>query len=217
MGNGGAERQLALLARGLARRGHGVRVLTLFPEGVHWRRLEEDGEVAMESLFSQRARRLPAQLGQRLAALGRLRRALRRHRPDVLYSFLYVANALAARALRGRRAGELGSIPLVWGLRASNPRLGVKEWPALYQSRRFSSRVSLIIANSRAGVAYHRARGFRPPRFAVVANGLDAEAFQPRPDAAAALRELWGVEAEAPLMAVVARLHPMKDHENFLR
>lgn len=217
MGNGGAERQLALLAGGLARRGHGVRVLTLFPGGVHWRRLEEEGEVELESLFSHRARRLPAQLLQRLSALGRLRRALRRHRPHVLYSFLYVANALAARAVRGQRSGDLGDLPLVWGLRASNPRLGLKELPALYLSRRFSSRTNLIIANSRAGVAYHRGRGFQPPRFAVVANGLDAGAFQPRPEAAAALRKLWGVEAGVPLMAVVARLHPMKDHENFLR
>jgi glycosyltransferase involved in cell wall biosynthesis len=173
--------------------------------------------VRLESLFSHRARHLPALLAQRVGALGRLRKALRRHRPDVLYSFLYVANALAARAVRGARAGDLSTLPLVWGLRASNPRLGLKELPAFQLCRRFSRRVNLIIANSRAGVAYHRGRGFRPPRFAVVANGLDTDAFQPRIEAAATVRELWGVEAEAPLMAVVARLHPMKDHENFLR
>ncbi|MCB1055665.1 MAG: glycosyltransferase [Acidobacteria bacterium] len=217
LGGGGAERQLALLASGLARRGHEVTVMTLYPGGQHWRSLELDRAVRLEALFGGRAPTAPLAALQRLSAVGALRRRVRELSPDVVYSFLYVANALAAGALRGAGAGGLAGVPLVWGLRASNPRLGLKELPALWWGRRRCRRVDLVVANSTAGVDYHRSRGFRAPRFAVVANGIDVGRFRPDPEAGAAMRRLWELEDGAMAVGQVARLHPMKDHANLLR
>lgn len=217
LGGGGAERQLALLATGLAARGHQVRVITLYPGGRHWQALERDGSVTLEALFPRRAPSAPLAAVQRLRAVAGLRRRVRATTPDVVYSFLYVANALAAGALRGVGAGALRRLPLVWGLRASNPRLGLKELPALWWGRRRSSSVDLVIANSQAGVDYHLSRGFSPPRFAVVVNGIDTETFRPAPSARAVLRRSWGLEEDDVAAGQIARFHPMKDHATLLR
>ena len=51
----------------------------------------------------------------------------------------------------------------------------------------------------------------------VVSNGINTQQFKPDPAAGDALRKEWGVSVEAPLVGVVARLDPMKDHQSFLR
>lgn len=193
-----------------------MRVLTLYPGGMHWEALAACPEVELAALFERRRGGTGA-VRQRADAVARLRHELRRQPPDVVYGFLYVASAIAVEALRGRGAAELERLPLVWGVRSSNARLGLKELPAYHLCRLRSRRASLIVANSRAGVDYHRRKGFRPLRYAVVENGIDTETFRPRAEEGAGWRQSWGVAAGAPLVGLVGRMHAMKDHSTFLR
>jgi glycosyltransferase involved in cell wall biosynthesis len=51
----------------------------------------------------------------------------------------------------------------------------------------------------------------------VIPNGIDLEQFRPDSEARAELRTAFGIADGQKLVGLVARLHPMKDHQNFLR
>ena len=57
--------------------------------------------------------------------------------------------------------------------------------------------------------------GYRPRRTEVVWNGIDTDGFQPDAAMRAAVRGELGVADDAILLAHVARVDPMKDHESF--
>ena len=106
---GGSQRQLALLAAGLAKRTHDVAVAVLYAGG------------ALEDLLGGS--------GARLLAIGKVeplagRRAARKiaaalfnERPDLVYAFLPTQTTLAALLLPARRKTKL-----VFGLRAGGVR-----------------------------------------------------------------------------------------------
>lgn len=196
---GGAERQLALLARGLADRGHDVFVYTFYPP------TDQDAvNVGGARLISldKRGR------GDVLSFGMRLRSELRRSRPAVIYSFLPDANVFAALM---RLSGVHGRF--VWGVRAARV-----EWGQYARAARWSFLISAalsrvpdaIVYNSRAGVAYHMAQGYRGRRQIVIPNGFDVEEFRPDPDARNRIRQEWQVPADAVVIGLVGRVDPMK-------
>ena len=103
---GGSQRQLAMLARGLAARGHDVAVV-VFYTGSEIDVFRHDTSVRVLSL--SKSGRWDA-----LAPLVRLRRLLVRERPDVLYAFQPTQSALSALLLPFGH-----SIKLVFGVRAA--------------------------------------------------------------------------------------------------
>jgi glycosyltransferase involved in cell wall biosynthesis len=203
---GGAEMQLTILANGLARLGHPVSVLVFYPNGPLCERLAP--EVIVRCLGKR----------GRWDVMGFLRslfQVLHEEQPDVLYSFLPVANLIACLArLRSPR------LRLVWGVRASDMDLARYDWLSkltYWLERRFSRYPRLIISNSRAGRRYAVSRGFPDDgRFIVIPNGIDVDRFQPEASHPSAVRAEWGVSPGEILVGIVARLDPMKDHPNFL-
>ncbi|MDF1586057.1 glycosyltransferase [Marinimicrococcus flavescens] len=209
---GGAQRQFAQLAQGLARRGHQVSCVALVPGGPYWGRLEADPGVRLVALHGRTA---PGRLGlgrQWLASAGLLRRELRRDRPDVLYSALHAANLVAWLAARGGR-----TVPVAWGLRAARQDLSWRRRLPYALCAMLSPSVDLLVANSAAGLADHRASLYRTRNAAVVPNGIDVASFRPDPGGRARVRGEWGVPDEVPLVGLVGRLVPVKDHPTFLR
>src|SRR5947208_3643499 len=88
---GGSERQLALAAAGLARKGHDVAIIVLYAGGALEAMVRDSG-----------VRLLPIEKSGRwhvAAPLTRLWRLLRVERPDILYPFLPTQTALAALLL----------------------------------------------------------------------------------------------------------------------
>jgi glycosyltransferase involved in cell wall biosynthesis len=203
---GGTQRQLALLAGGLARRGHDVAVVVLYGGG------------ALESLLSKSGARLLS-IGKSgrwnvLLPLLRLRSLLLQERPDVLYAFLPTQTTIAALLLP-RRTGT----KLVFGLRAGGMRLdrydALSGWT--YRSEAWlARRADLIIANASAVRRDAAARGLPSDRVAVVPNGIDTDAMRPDRDAGIAFRRRWGLPSDAFVIGCAARLDPMKDHANLL-
>jgi glycosyltransferase involved in cell wall biosynthesis len=203
---GGAEMQVTILANGLARSGHAVSVLVFYPNGPLRERLSPDVTVRC--------------LGKhgRWDVIGFLRglfRVLDEEQPDVLYTFLPVANLLAC--LTRLRSPKL---KLVWGVRASDVDLARYDWVSrltYWLERGFSHCPSLIIANSEAGRRYAVSRGFPDnDRFIVIPNGIDVEHFRPDAKLRGAVRAEWGVLPHETLVGIVARLDPMKDYPSFL-
>lgn len=103
---GGAERVLALLANEWAGRGHDVTVVTVGPRATDAQPLHP--AIVRRTLDLMRGSTNPAQaLGHNCARVARLRRELRRARPDAVVSFLPSTNVLTLAATRFLRAGVI--------------------------------------------------------------------------------------------------------------
>lgn len=205
---GGAERQLVELAKGLHRRGVAVRVLTFYAGGALRPELEADG-VAVQDL-GKRGR------WHVLTFFLRLITDLRAYRPQVLYSFLPVANILATLV----RPVVDPRMRVVWGVRASNVDLARYDWTfqaVAWLERALSQYADAIVVNSRAGYDYHAALGFPSRRMHVIANGIDTERFRFDAEGRQRVRSEWNVADDELLIGLVARLDPMKGHETFLQ
>lgn len=50
----------------------------------------------------------------------------------------------------------------------------------------------------------------------VIPNGFDLKVFKPDPEARRAVRRELGIDEDAPVIGLVARFHPQKDHANFI-
>lgn len=203
---GGSQRQLALLAAGLARRGQNVTVIVLYAGGALEAMLDGSGARLLSIGKSGR--------WQITAPLTRLRRLLVGERPDLVYAFLPTQTTLAALLLpRGLET------KLVFGLRATSMQL--QHYDALegltYRTEVWlSRRADLMIANARSVRADAIARGMPEARIAVVANGIDTQAMRPDKTAGDLLRRAWGISGDSFVVGCMARLDPMKDHATFL-
>ena len=147
----------------------------------------------------------------------RLARLIRRIRPDIVQGWLYHGDlaALLGLTLSGRRR----TTRLAWGVRCSNLDMdaygrGLRLVRAA--CARLSRHPDIVIANSKAGLAAHLALGYRPRRTAVIYNGIEVERFAPDPARRTEVRRALGIEEGAPVIAHVARLDPMKDHQTLL-
>lgn len=203
---GGAERQLVVLARGLADRGHPVAVAVFFGGGAYEPELARSG-VRVINLGKQGRWDI-------LPFLTRLLRLLRKERPAVLHAYLGVPNILAA-VLKPL----LSDTRIVWGVRASNMDLSRYDWLsrlAYALERRLARFADRIIANSHAGKRYAVENGFPEDKIVVIPNGIDTDYFRFEPDGRRQVRREWGVAENEILVGLVGRLDPMKDHPVFL-
>src|SRR5262249_20275631 len=198
LGLGGAERQLVVLAKALATRGHDVHVVLFYAGGPLESELSAAG-IPVHHL-EKRGR------WDLLHPFRRLVLLLRRVRPDIIHSYLPPANILAAAAIWFTRSPKL-----IFGLRASDMEHGRYDFLAgttLKIEAVLARYADLVISNSVAGLRAGWARGMPPGCGLVIPNGIDTERF--RPDSRASER------TGAYRIGMIARFDPMKDHNTFL-
>jgi glycosyltransferase involved in cell wall biosynthesis len=80
---------------------------------------------------------------------------------------------------------------------------------------RFMRRADAVICNSRAAADEIGDSGAKALH--VVPNGIDTDKYSPSADARRSWRASRGFSDATPVIAIVARLDPMKDHGNFLQ
>lgn len=212
LGTGGAERQLVNLSQGLYESGHDVTVFTIYPGGQNAETLAQYNGPEIVTLWGRRGGdAIQRSLQVALAPL-LFRKALNRHRPDIVYSMLYMTNLIAWLATRGHF-----SKCLVWGLRASNMTLNMKRVVPERLCSILSRSVPLAIANSYAGMEHHKRRGYHCRKKVVVPNGIDTAKFFFSGASRADIRREFGVSLTQPLIGIVARFDPMKDYPSFLK
>jgi glycosyltransferase involved in cell wall biosynthesis len=199
---GGAETMLVKLLSGMDRARFSAEVVSLKGAGALGGRIESLG-VRLTCL------ELPRAPWRALGLAGLLKA-----RADVAQTWLYQSDLLGG--LAARRAG----VPAVWGLRQSNlePRFnpGATLWAMRACARLSASLPARIVCNSEASRRAHAAAGYAEERMTVIPNGFDTEAFRPDPSARAWLRAELGLPADAPLVGLVARFHPVKGHRVFI-
>ncbi len=204
LGTGGAETMLVQLAGSLRARGLSQHVVSLSAHDALAGDLRAAG-VELTLAGARSAAALPAAI--------RLRHAVNALRPRIIQGWMYHGNlaaSLAQNICPGKRHRKL-----FWNLRASN--MDAQRYGRLVRLSALASRqVDVVIANSQAGIDFHRAHGFRPKRFAMIANGIDTEKFRPDATARVAIRGELGIAEDTVVVLHVARVDAMKDHANFL-
>jgi glycosyltransferase involved in cell wall biosynthesis len=209
------------LARGLARGGDRVTVLTPHAEGVPaaW---EEGGVRTVSFRYAPERREVlgygrsleadervkgGAAVAAPLYALGAwraVRRQLRQERFDLVHAHWIVPNGVVAAAACGGRG-----VPLAIGLHGSDVFLAEK--PGVRAAVRWAlSRSRLLTGCSPELVDRVRALGFPAEKSRVIPYGVDVAAFSPDPARRAVWRERLGIPAAAPLLLGVGRMATKK-------
>ncbi len=151
------------------------------------------------------------QLGRDFLALGKLVRLLGRLRPDLVHTHTAKAGAL------GRVAARLAGVPIIVHtfhghvlegyFSPSRTRLFLQIERAL---ARITHRIITVSPRVRHDLL---AKGIgRPEQVEVVPLGLDLARFQHGPVSPPRLREKLAIPPDAPLLGIVGRLVPIKDH-----
>jgi glycosyltransferase involved in cell wall biosynthesis len=204
---GGAERQMVVLAGGLASAGQDVAIISYYDDDAL------AGELSGSSvrLFNLKKQGRWDTFGFMVRYLS----VLRKERPDIIYGFLPVPNLLSLLVRVVSPATRV-----VWGLRASDIDFSRYDWFVRFTFRlsavlsRFADQ---IICNSVTGRTFHLQQGFCRRNLDVVFNGVDTDRFSISQEKREAQRRLWGVDDTDILIGIVGRLEIMKDHETFFR
>lgn len=204
---GGAEMMLYRLMSNLDRTKFRPQVISMMELGPVAEKIAGLG-VPVRSLGMQQGKANPF-------ALFRLVRWLKHDRPDVMQTWMYHADLLGGLAAR-----LVGNIPVSWNIRHST--LSATESKRLtHATARLCARLShrlpkKIVCCSESARAVHTSLGYAEDKMLVIPNGYDLDTFKPDPAARRSMRTTLGIPQEAPVIGMIARFDPQKDHRNFL-
>ena len=178
-------------------------VVSMTSSGALGQRLRELG-VAVHSLEMKRGRIT-------LSGIMRLFRVVQQTAPDVVQTWMYHADFVG-----GVVARLAGIRALIWGVRNTSldPRLASRKTRmiAKWCARLSGLLPTAIVANSVVASRVHIAMGYRADRFRIIPNGFDLNRYCPDLQARKRIRVNWGVSDDEPLVGMVARWDPYKDH-----
>lgn len=144
----------------------------------------------------------------------RLVRMLKRLNLDVVHTWMYHADLLGGLAARLAGVSAIG-----WCIRNSNLDK---------DKTKFSTRVvvglcasiskwvpSRILSCSEKARQVHVGCGYAAGKMVVVPNGFDLSRFKPDDDARKRIRTELGIEVDTPLVGLIGRFDPQKNHAGF--
>lgn len=140
---------------------------------------------------------------------------LRSSKPALVQTWMYHADLL------GGLAAWLSGVPVVaWGLRHSDLSADKNKRATLWVVR-LSAKLSRwlpqgILACSQRARVVHIEAGYCQAKMAVIPNGFDLARFRPDPSARLSVRGELGLSADTPLVGLIARYHPQKNHAGFI-
>lgn len=202
LGPGGAQSQLRQIVPQLAARGYEQHVIVL---------LDRDASLVAGRLDGAKIRRLHGQHGL-WATPFKLRTAFQQLEPDIVQAWLYHANVMSTLVA--------GHVPVIWNIRHSLHDLGADKLLTRMVIRvgaLLSRQPSRIVFNSRRAAAQHFAIGYAKERAHTIENGYDAEHWAANPALRKAQRDELQLSDDTWVVGLIARYHPTKGIEPFLR
>jgi glycosyltransferase involved in cell wall biosynthesis len=207
---GGAQKAMLQLARGLASRGHYVRVATMYDKGGFVPRFEERFGLEITDLRMKRpgTSAVPNAVWA-VRGVRHLRRALMEHGTEVLQTFSHYSNVIGP--IVARTAG----VPVC--VSSQRMRLQGRPWVLRAADRWTVNRAwaDRMVAVSDAIRDYCvEDAGIRADRIVTIPNGLDVSEMDRASDSADRIidRKREGLGENDVVASVVARLHPQKGH-----
>lgn len=205
LANGGAEAVLHRLCS--TDKQHAHTVISLMDAGYYGPKLEAQG-IRVHTLEMPRG-------SVTASGLFKLWRLIREERPDLVQTWMYHADLLG-----GIVARLAGIRPVVWGVhhtvleRGKSSRVTMLVAWILARLSPWIPRQIALCAEKSARV--HAALGYDSAKMVVIANGYDLRNFVRSEQGRAALRAEWGVDDAIPLLGMVSRYDPQKDHANLI-
>lgn len=148
----------------------------------------------------------------RFSSYQRLLRTLSRFRPDVVQTWMYHADLVGGMAARTLR------LPLVWGIRNSDLSQSQTTWSTRMVVKILAS-ISRYVPNgivscSQNAALVHQELGYPSKLFTIIPNGYDFSKFNRDINARTQMRSALNISADVPLIGMVARWDPQKDHSS---
>ena len=139
---------------------------------------------------------------------------LAQDKPDIVQTWMYHSDLIGG--LAGRMAGRR----IIWNIRQSDLDPKISK-PSTIWTAKACARVSRfipyrIICCSQASRNVHRTLGYDDSHMLVFGNGVDCMQFRPDQKARLKVRSQLGIGDDPPLIGLVARFHPQKDHRSFV-
>lgn len=194
----GAEKQMALLAKGLPRDRFRVEVAALTRLGPLEAELRESGVPV--TLIGKRGKLDPV-------ALSRLTRFLREKRFDIVQTWIFAANVYGRLASRRAKVPTVLTTEMAVDLWKSRAHLSLDRWLARSTDR--------VIGNSQAVVDFYRKAGIPAEKLAMIHSGISDEE-PPSIDPQEVRREL-GIDEGAPLLLFAGRLAEQKRVDDLIQ
>ncbi len=192
MDQGGAEKQLSLLAAGLPSDRFEVSVVLLTRGGPLEPSLLEAGVTVVHCDKKWKLDPL---------AYFRLKEAIKRFRPDIVHTWIFAANCY------GRAAAWRLKVPVVLGGERC-----VDLWKRSYEfmlDRFLAKRTDGILTNSEGVKNFYAQHGISAERFHIIPNGVEVKTLERQPAREALLNKLQ-LPGTTRLIGVVGRLWPQK-------
>ena len=178
-------------------------VVSLLPGGVFRAALEDAGFTVID--LNMRSPLHAVRGVFRLAAL------MREQRPEIVQGWMYHANLLSLLALRLAR---LRGVSLIWGVFCTgSPAADLSLRLRLVRRANaiLSRFVDALVYNAEEARQFHQALGFHEKKSRIISNSIDADVFRHDARKRRALRRELGIADDTVVVAVVARVDPMKD------
>lgn len=202
-GNGGAERQLIELLK--KNRNHGV---VLFKcAGVYRNTLRtlniKYWEFGVKNKFL---------IFFKIFILGKI---IKEFRPNIVQAWMYNACFFSVIC----RMLNIFRVPLIWCIRCSNMTTRyytITLKILIVGCKLFSGKVNKIVYNSFSGMKHHTNLGYSSKNKTVIVNGVNSSKFRKSVSLRKSLRDKFKYQKNDIVIILVARVDPMKNHQNFL-
>jgi len=206
LGMGGAESMLLKILTYMDRKQFSPHVISLTSTGVMGPRIMALG-VPVHAMEMASRRPDPT-------ALWRLAKMLRRLAPDAVHTMMYHANLVGGLATRWA-----GVSALSWGLHHSDLSGDTNKRSTLAVVR-VGALLSgwlpnLILSCSDVAKDVHVRHGYAAGKMVVLPNGFDISSFRPDRGARLRVRQELGMPADTPLVGLIGRFDPQKNHSGF--
>lgn len=149
-----------------------------------------------------------------LRGLRHLWQLIRSSKADVLQTWMYHANLI------GGILGWLVKIPVVWGIRSTILSRPENKLTTIWIARLCAPLSwlvsSRIVICAESGIDTHVKMGYSRSRMVVIPNGYDLNYFSPDLVNREQVRNQWGISSSVPIIGMVARFDPQKDHMNLI-
>lgn len=141
-------------------------------------------------------------------------REIRIRQPDLIQTWMYHANLI------GGIAACIANRPIVWAIHHSNLDFGKNKIHTLltaYLSSIISTLLpKAIIYCSRRSASIHQNIGYSKRKSILIPNGFDLSLYRPDHSVYLEVRAELGLREDCPLIGIVARFDPQKNHKGFI-
>jgi glycosyltransferase involved in cell wall biosynthesis len=207
LATGGAETMMLKLLQNLDRRRFSPHVISLTTKGEIGPRIEALG-IPVYVMDMKPGMPSPVKFIHLVTLLRELR-------PELLHTWMYHADLLGGLAAR-----LAGIRSVVWGVRNSDLSPDLSKSTTLMTAK-VCAQVSgwlpqRILTCSDRAKSVHVNAGYREDKFVLIPNGFDIERFAPDSNARVSVRNELGLAPETPLIGLIARKDPQKNHPGFV-